>query len=562
MTGESPAGLPLGFHEWAPVAQATALALATFVQEDAPTITAALLAAAGRLHWLTGLLGCFLGIWIGDALLYLTARIFGRPLIQRPWVRRWANPEAVARSERWFAEQGTWLLLTSRFLPGTRLPTYLAAGFLGLPFGRFLMVTGVAVAGWTVGIFSLAHWLGPRLQAVLAGGLGWWVAAAALVLLLWSFRRVMKRDQASGAHSGKEVPASVGPAAASAARWTHWEFWPAWLFYLPVGLNYGWLALRHRGWTVPSAANPGITTGGLVGESKFATLAELWRTSPEFTAQAWLLPPGDSTARWESFQRLGAGQRLEFPLILKPDIGQRGVGVRRVRDAAEAAECLRQNPAPLVVQRYVPGPLEAGVFYYRFPHEEHGKIFALTEKVFPTVAGNGMATIEELILGDERARRIADRYLARFAARRHEVLAAGATLRLVEAGNHAQGCVFLDGTHRVTPELTARFDEISRRLPGFFIGRYDVRFAAWEDLQQGRNFQILELNGAASEATSIYDARNSLWTAYRTLFRQWALVFAIGAANRTRGVRPIALAELLKIWRETRSLIREYPLAD
>src|SRR6266496_6621498 len=79
--------LPLGFHEWMPVAQALTLGLLTFVQEDVPTVSAALLAAAGSLTWKVGFLGCFLGIWIGDALLYghveTVARLDERRLLAR-----------------------------------------------------------------------------------------------------------------------------------------------------------------------------------------------------------------------------------------------------------------------------------------------------------------------------------------------------------------------------------------------------------------------------------------------------------------------------------------------
>src|SRR5882724_9390728 len=116
--------------------------------------------------------------------------------------------------------------------------------------------------------------------------------------------------------------------------------------------------------------------------------------------------------------------------------------------------------------------------------------------------------------------------------------------------------------HLNSPALTARIDEISRKLPGFFIGRYDIRFASEEYLRAGKNFQIIELNGAASEATSIYDARNSLWSAYRTLFRQWELVFAIGAENRRRGSEPTKLLAVLKKWREFSEMSVTYPVAD
>jgi hypothetical protein len=248
--------------------------------------------------------------------------------------------------------------------------------------------------------------------------------------------------------------------------------------------------------------------------------------------------------------------------VLKPDIGQRGAGVKVIRAAADAEALLRRVAAPLVVQRHVAGPFEAGLFYVRQPHEARGRIFAITEKIFPTITGDGRRTVGELIRADDRARCLAGCYLARFADRRGEVLPAGETLRLVEAGNHAQGCIFRDGARLWSPELEARVDEISRRLPGFFIGRYDVRYADEAALRAGRGFQILELNGAGAEATSIYDARTPLRAAYRTLFEQWRLVFAIGAANRAAGARPMPPRALLRRWRATNALVAGHPAAD
>src|SRR4029450_5135588 len=112
-------------------------------------------------------------------------------------------------------------------------------------------------------------------------------------------------------------------------------------------------------------------------------------------------------------------------------------------------------------------------------------------------------------------------------------------------------CIFRDGMSIWSPELEARIDDISQKLPGFFIGRYDIRYACEAELRAGENFQIIELNGAASEATSIYDARNSIFAAYRTLFQQWDLVFAVGAANRKRGCAPTKLSLVWQKWRES-----------
>ena len=118
------------------------------------------------------------------------------------------------------------------------------------------------------------------------------------------------------------------------------------------------------------------------------------------------------------------------------------------------------------------------------------------------------------------------------------------------------------GSHLASRELLSRIDAISQKLPGFYIGRYDIRYARDADLRAGRHFHIIELNGAASEATNIYDARHSLFTAYRTLFRQWNLVYAIGAENRRRGFATMPLGALGRQWRGYSRLASTYPMAD
>ena len=86
-------------------------------------------------------------------------------------------------------------------------------------------------------------------------------------------------------------------------------------------------------------------------------------------------------------------------------------------------------------------------------------------------------------------------YLRRFASRRDKILAPGEILKLVETGNHAQGCIFRDGMHLHTEALERVIDEISHKVSGFFIGRYDLRYENDEDFKQGRNFQIVESMG-------------------------------------------------------------------
>jgi hypothetical protein len=107
--------------------------------------------------------------------------------------------------------------------------------------------------------------------------------------------------------------------------------------------------------------------------------------------------------------------------------------------------------------------------------------------------------------------------------------------------------VFLDGSWARTEALEAAIHRISRTYDGFCFGRYDIRTPNVEDFKRGRNFKVLELNGVTSEATHIYDPKNSLWDAYRVLFAQWRIAFEIGRQNHQRSASPTPLRKLASL---------------
>jgi hypothetical protein len=207
------------------------------------------------------------------------------------------------------------------------------------------------------------------------------------------------------------------------------------------------------------------------------------------------------------------------------------------------------------VQQFVPGQ-EFGVFYVRRPGEERGTIFSITDKRLLTLMGDGRHTLEELILQDDRAVCMAPLHFRRHAGRLAWVPPAGEPVPLVELGTHCRGAMFLEGEWVRTPALEAAIDQLSRRFDGFFFGRYDVRTTDVKEFQQGKNFRVVELNGATAEATNIYDPNNRIGTAYRTLFTQWRLLFEIAAANVARGARPATLTELWQLVRRHRVATR------
>lgn len=525
--------------------QFAALVLGTFVSEDATCITAGLLARQGELHVAVAVLGSFLGIYLGDLGLWLLGKLLGGRL-----ARRFA-PDRFERVAAWLDRRGAVALLASRFLPGTRLPLYVAAGMSGYGFGRFAGWTLLAAIAWTPLLVLGVALIGPALTLPLERWLGggWQVVALA----------------AAGIYAGlslmRSLATEIGRARSIArvSRLWRWEFWPSWLFYLPLLPWLGWLAIRYRSLTVWTAANPGIPQGGVVGESKAAILAQL---PDRWTLPSTLLPAGPLAARFQALEQAIDRSGWEFPLILKPDAAQRGAGVKRVGDLAAAREYLAANPGPVLAQRYHPGPFEAGIFYVRLPGEPRGRIFSLTDKVFPRITGDGRATLETLIWRHPRYRMQAARFLARHARQRDRVLAAGETMPLALAGNHCQGTLFRDGAHLITPELEQTIDAIAREFPGFYVGRFDVRYGDPAAFRAGEDLAIVELNGVTSESTNIYDPARSLVAAYRTLARQWEILFAIGNANRRRGIETTAAWDLLKLVRGYYRQVQVSPLSD
>lgn len=512
------------------------IVVATFITEDLTTVTVGVMVAQGRVDFLFGISACFLGIFIGDILLYLAGRYLGRPAIARAPLRWFVSDKAVEKSSAWFARQGVKVIFASRFVPGARLPTYFAAGLLRTKFWWFTIYFAIACAVWTPLLVGLSAWLGEEviqrfyfgrqhflLKALLIGVVLVLLIKLLLRLATWRGRRMLLSKW---------------------RRLTRWEFWPMWAFYPPVVCYIAYLALKHRSLTLFTACNPAIPASGFVGESKAQILDGL-RNAEEFIPRYQLIPASVDDRIGQARQFLQT-QQLNYPIILKPDAGERGNDVRVIRSDDDLAQYFRTFAHDTIIQEYAAGE-EFGVFYYRYPNEANGHIFAITEKKFPIVTGNGTSPLEQLILNDERAVCMAQFYCDKQGKRLYDVPAAGEQIQLVEIGAHSKGTIFLDGTRYRTDALEAALDQICQSFDGFYFGRFDLRVPSLKALQQGRAFKIIELNGVTSEATSIYDPGNGLWTAYRILFAQWRIAFAIGAQNVARGTQLVSGRELLRL---------------
>jgi len=354
-------------------------------------------------------------------------------------------------------------------------------------------------------------------------------------------------------------PAASADSVGTDVGWRAWEFWPTWATYAPLVPWIAWLALRHGGAGTVAAANPAFADGGLVGESKFDILRML---PPQWAVPSARIESGPLETRRRAIAGFLELAGVAWPLVLKPDVGQRGAGVRKVASAADVTDYLRGAEYPIVAQPWHPGPFEAGVFYWRHPAEGRGRIFSITDKIFPRIVGDGASTFETLVRAHPRLSRQWPVFKARHAASLGRVLAPGEVFLLGEVGNHCQGTLFRDGGALWTPALEARIDTIAREVPGFFIGRFDVRYSNRERFMAGEELAILELNGVTAEPTDVYDPERTVWSSYRALFEQWRQVFTIGAANRRLGHPGASWRRLLRLGLQHLRDSRRFPVSS
>ena len=162
----------------APWLIAVVLALTTLLLEDLAIAAGVALATQGAISWELSLLAVGGGIAAGDLGLYglgLGAR-------RVPWLhRRYVGDRSAWVQQQLVKRLGSAVLL-ARVIPGLRLVTYTASGFVRVPLLPFCAWVLVAVTLWTAGLYGLSVAVGHALAETL--GLPAPVAVAIPILLL------------------------------------------------------------------------------------------------------------------------------------------------------------------------------------------------------------------------------------------------------------------------------------------------------------------------------------------------------------------------------------------
>ncbi|MEO9868961.1 hypothetical protein [Ekhidna sp.] len=322
-------------------------------------------------------------------------------------------------------------------------------------------------------------------------------------------------------------------------RIKNWEYWPFSVLYFPVFFYYGWLALKHRSFFFFTASNPHIDFGGMFGEKK----SDIFELIPKnFIPKTKLIQKRDVDRASLTAEEIG------FPIIAKPDIGERGIWVKKIENQLELQDYTKKCPVNFLLQEMVLFPIELGVFYVKFP-DEGGRVTSIVRKDFLKITGDGESTVLELLEKNQRAIMTAD-----FESDYLELIGlvvpdAEQEVLIEPIGNHCRGTKFLDDNQEIDNLLNQAFNKLADQIPEFYFGRFDIKCQSYEDLKQLKNFKILELNGAGAEPGHIYQPGYSLIRAYKDIFWHLSVLSDISSENHKKGHSYWSFMEGYRKWK-------------
>ncbi len=288
--------------------------------------------------------------------------------------------------------------------------------------------------------------------------------------------------------------------------------------YFPIYFYWIYLSLKAKSLGFFNASNLKIRNGGFALESK----KEIYDLIPKKYYPETLFFNADETLE-NVLQKLN-DSNIKYPFIIKPDIGLQGLRVEKMHNIKELLNYLKKVDYDFLIQEFAEFSLEIGLFYYRMPNEEKGKITGIVYKDFLIVKGNGKNTVEELILQNSRFVLQFNNLKRKFGNELATILKKGETLNLVPFGNHVRGSKFTDVSYWINDKLTETFNDICMQITDFYFGRLDIMFKSREDLEKGENFYIIELNGAGSEPTHMYDPKHSIFFAWKEIIKHYDIL--------------------------------------
>jgi len=557
--------------------QCLALFFGTYLQEDVAIVTGGLLVVKDQLPLILVAISLFGGVITGDLLIYG----MGAAARRIPWVhKKLVNPRVLSAKNSLEKNLITTISFV-RFLPSILFPTFLACGLIGISFYQFFITSLISGIIWTTILLTLVIKLGEVVFPTY--GYWGWVIMISISILIITYKTLKPRwlrlsnnmtvQTNEFIDTEEEITTLSGMPSISSSnhKVALSEKIPYVLFYTPIGLQWFLLGIRYRSMTLPTIANPLIEAGGLWGESKSKLMSSISEDNSEFIAKFTTIKLDRNLSHEVLLERAIEKLKengLQFPIVAKPDIGWLGIGVRVIKDESILLDYIKIYPKDLtiIMQKLIPYKGEAGVFFVRKPGETSGKVTSLTIRYFPYVTGDGISSVEELINKDERLRFKSRFYFGKESLHQglsQELLKSvpetGEMIQIAFIGSIRVGGLYINGEKYITKKLNDQFNKIACSIPEFYFGRFDVKFRSIDQLQEGLDFEIFEINGAGSEAIHVWDANMPLMKVFQELFRYQSLLFKISDTNRKRGFKPMGGKEFYAFTKQYKKLMHTYP---
>jgi len=366
-----------------------------------------------------------------------------------------------------------------------------------------------------------------------------------------SFKAQNQRELSIDEHTVRR-DSSPGPRRRSVffTKLLNWEFWPVYLTNVPVILIWLWFALRAKRLFFFSAVNPVIETGGVLGESKIGILRRI---------PAAFVPITVFVKQGTPFPEILCSVKeagLDFPVIAKPDIGERGFLVSKIKNEDGLRRYAAANPPDFLIQKFIGLPVELAVMHHRFPGEKGGRVTSICIKDTLKVTGDGRSTVRQLMAAYPRAQMQLARFEAGFSTLLDAVPGNGETVELEPIGNHCRGTQFLNGNEHIDEALTEVFNEVVAQMDGIHYGRFDLKCNSIEDIRRGREFMVMEYNGIAAEPAHIYDPSIPVLKKYQDIYRHWEIIYKIYRVQASRGVRCMNFGEAWQSLKKYRAYMK------
>jgi len=333
-------------------------------------------------------------------------------------------------------------------------------------------------------------------------------------------------------------------------RLFHWEYWSFNTVYALMYPVFAWYCIKAGFRYFYPASNPSIENGGFLMEKK----QDIFPLIPSSYYPAYFFVKAGTSII--SIKQEIKNLHFTYPLIAKPVIGMQGKAVKKITCEEELAHYASVCTVDFLIQQFSPYKSEVGIFYYRYPNAENGTVTGIVAKEPMCVIGDGKSSLLELIMQEPRYVLQVEALKQMYNECIHQVLKVDEFKILAPYGNHARGSKFLDWTLKADETFIKNMDAFCKQIPGFYYGRLDVMYDSWDDLRLGKNFHVIELNGAGSEPTHMYDPRHSIFFAWKEIIKHWKILYNVSKQNHERGYAYMSLKEGSAIFKKNNELVK------